>query len=106
MLTQPKILLLDDDLDFLDLYREMLSQHLSCLPEVRVASSGARALAMIESEPFQLLIVDLNMPKMDGLQVLSIARRKYPELRRLLRSFCRTPPKSSRATAAAVATAT
>src|SRR2546423_7600333 len=81
MLTQPKILLLDDDLDFLDLYREMLSQHLSCLPEVRVASTGARALAMLESEPFELLIVDLNMPKMDGLQVLSIARRKYPELR-------------------------
>jgi CheY-like chemotaxis protein len=36
---------------------------------------------MLESEPFSLLIVDLHMPKMDGLQVLSIARRKYPQLR-------------------------
>src|SRR5712691_4281072 len=77
----PKILLLDDDQDFLDLYREMLSQHLSSLPDVRVAASGSRALAMLESEPFTLLIVDLSMPKMDGLQVLTIARRKYPELR-------------------------
>src|SRR5688500_5277237 len=59
----------------------MLSQHLSCLPEVRTASSGSRALSLLESEGFTLLIVDLNMPKMDGLQVLSIARRKYPQLK-------------------------
>lgn len=81
MPLQPKIVLVDDDQDFLDLYKEMLSQHLSCLPEVRTASSGARALALLESEPFSLMIIDLNMPKMDGLQVLSIARRKYPQLK-------------------------
>jgi CheY-like chemotaxis protein len=81
MAAQPKILLLDDDQDFLDLYKEMLSQHLSSLPEVRTASSGSRALSLLESENFSLLIVDLNMPKMDGLQVLSIARRKYPGLK-------------------------
>jgi CheY-like chemotaxis protein len=81
MSAQPKILLLDDDQDFLDLYREMLTQHLPSLPEVKVANSGARGLAMIESEPFNLLIVDLNMPKMDGLQVITIVRRKHPQLR-------------------------
>jgi CheY-like chemotaxis protein len=36
---------------------------------------------MLEAEPYRLLICDLKMPKMDGLQVLSIVRRKYPELR-------------------------
>lgn len=81
MAAPPKILLLDDDQDFLDLYREMLSQHLPSLPEVRTANSGARALSMLESETFTMLIVDLNMPKMDGLQVLSIAGRKHPQLR-------------------------
>src|SRR5262245_56740226 len=81
MPAQPKILLLDDDQDFLDLYREMLSQHLPSMPEVRMANSGARALSLLESEQFNLLICDLNLPKMDGLQVLTIARRKYPQLR-------------------------
>jgi len=81
MPPQPKILLLDDDQDFLDLYREMLSQHLPSLPEVRVANSGARALSLLESEQFTLFILDLNLPKMDGLQVLTIARRKYPQIR-------------------------
>ena len=81
MPAQPKILLLDDDQDFLDLYREMLSQHLPSLPEVRLANTGARALSLLESEPFTLLVFDLNLPKMDGLQVLSIVRRKHPQLR-------------------------
>jgi CheY-like chemotaxis protein len=81
MPAQSKILLLDDDQDFLDLYREMLTQHLPSQPEVKIANSGARALAILESETFNLFIVDLNLPKMDGLQVITVIRRKYPQLR-------------------------
>jgi len=80
METRHKILLLDDDLDLLDIYREILGQ-LPSRPEIRTATTGGRAMAMLEAEPFTLLICDLKMPKMDGLQVLSIVRRKYPELR-------------------------
>ncbi len=75
-----KILLLDDDPDLLDMYREILS-HMPSRPEIFTATSGSRAMAMLEAEPFRLLICDLKMPKMDGLQVLSIVRRKYPQLR-------------------------
>src|SRR5882724_6569691 len=75
-----KILLLDDDPDLLDMYREILAQ-LPTRPEIFTANSGTRAMAMLEAEPFHLLICDLKMPKMDGLQVLSIVRRKYPHLR-------------------------
>src|SRR2546425_7300118 len=99
---QPKILLLDEDQDFLDLYREMLSQHLPSLPEVRVANSGARALSLLESEQFTLLIVDLNLPKMDGLQVLTIARRKYPQLRLVVLTAIRDEQFRTRAYAMGV----
>src|SRR5258706_4098711 len=75
-----KILLLDDDPDLLAMYREILAQ-LPSQPSIFTATSGARAMAMLESEQFRLLISDLKMPKMDGLQVLSIVRRKYPQLR-------------------------
>ena len=78
--TRHKILLLDDDPDLLDMYREILSG-LPSKPEVRTSASGPRAMAMLESDTFRLLICDLKMPKMDGLQVLSIVRRKHPELR-------------------------
>jgi CheY-like chemotaxis protein len=78
--ARSKILLVDDDQDFLEIYWEIL-KGLPSAPEVHTASSGARALALLESEPFTLILVDLNMPKMDGLQLIAIARRKYPQLR-------------------------
>lgn len=80
MSAPPKLLLLDDDRDLLELYREMLSR-LPSRPEVHTANTGARAIAMLSSEPFSLLICDLKMPNMDGLQVLAIVRRKFPQLR-------------------------
>lgn len=80
MSDRPKILLLDDDQDLLDLYREILSQ-LPSRPEIFTSSTGPRALAMLDAEPFTLMVCDLNMPKMDGLQVLSLVRRKFPDLR-------------------------
>jgi CheY-like chemotaxis protein len=75
-----KILLLDDDPDLLQMYREMLGR-LPSRPEVHTSTSGARAINLLEAEPFRLLICDLKMPKMDGVQVLSIVRRKFPQLR-------------------------
>ena len=80
MTAHHKILVVDDDQDLLVLYREILAK-LPSQPEIHTAASGARAIALLESEPFTLLICDLKMPKMDGLQVLSIVRRKYPQLR-------------------------
>nr|HRD05529.1 response regulator [Verrucomicrobiota bacterium] len=80
MERRPRILLADDDPDLLELYREMLAQ-LPGQPEIHTAVGGARALTMLETEPYQVLICDLKMPKMDGLQVLAIVRRKSPDLR-------------------------
>ncbi len=80
METRHKILLVDDDPDLLEVYRETFTS-LPSQPEVHIAPSGARAIAMLESAPYRLLVSDLKMPKMDGLQLLSIVRRKFPELR-------------------------
>jgi CheY-like chemotaxis protein len=80
METRHKVLLVDDDPDLLEVYRstfELLPSH----PEVYIATSGSRAMAMLERDSYRLIITDLHMPKMDGLQLLSVVRRKYPELR-------------------------
>src|SRR3954464_14694636 len=80
MATRHKILLLDDEPKLLETYQQLLGQ-LPSQPEIYTATTGPRAMAMLEAEPYRLLICDLKMPKMDGLQVLSIVRRKHPELR-------------------------
>jgi DNA-binding NarL/FixJ family response regulator len=80
MENQPKILILDDETDWLEMCREMLAQ-LPSQPEIRTASTGANAVAQLDAEPFRLLICDLKMPRIDGLQVLAIVRRRFPDLR-------------------------
>jgi CheY-like chemotaxis protein len=80
MAARQKILILDDEHDILEIYQEILAR-LPSQPEIHTADAGARALALLESEPFNLLLVDLRMPTMDGFQVLAIVRRKFPTLR-------------------------
>ena len=63
METRHTILLIDDDPDLLDVYREVLGQ-LPSQPVIRTASFGARGLAMLETEPVSLLICDLKMLKL------------------------------------------
>lgn len=80
METRHKILIVDDDPGVLELYSELLSA-LPSHPEIFSASNGPRALAMLRGQSFRLLICDLKLPKMDGLQILAIVRRSFPELR-------------------------
>ncbi len=90
------VLLLDDDPDVLDLYQQMLLQ-LPSEPEVHISSSGASAMTMLDAEPFSILISDLKMPRMDGLQVLAIVRRKYPQLRTVVLTAVTDPQMRARA---------
>lgn len=78
--SRHKVLIVDDDPGVLELFRELLS-HLPSKPEIFTANSGSKALSLLKSEPFRLMLCDLKMPRMDGLQVLAIVRRSFPELR-------------------------
>jgi len=101
MESRHKVLIVDDDPAVLELYRELLSQ-LPTRPEIFTTTSGARALAMLKSEPFRLLLCDLKMPKMDGLQVLTIVRRQFPELRTVVMTAVHNEEFRSRAYALGV----
>lgn len=48
--------------------------------EVEVASDGEEALAALEREAFGLLVLDLGLPKVDGIEVLRAARARRPGL--------------------------
>jgi CheY-like chemotaxis protein len=80
MAQRQRILILDDEQDLLEIYQEILAR-LPSQPEIRTASGGAEAIAALEADPFALLLVDLNMPQMDGFQVLAVVRRRFPALR-------------------------
>jgi DNA-binding NtrC family response regulator len=61
------ILVADDDPVALDLLTEVLRREGY---EVRAAAGGAECVSLAESHPLDLAIVDLQMPGVDGLQVI------------------------------------
>ncbi len=67
-----KILLADDDRDLIDLLRYAFQRDGH---SVVMAFDGEAALRMIQSESPDLVVLDLMMPKRDGMQVLKELRR-------------------------------
>lgn len=47
--------------------------------EVKSASSGREGLELLENEPVDLVLLDLKMPDMDGIEVLKIIKNRWPE---------------------------
>ncbi len=47
--------------------------------EVQTRLSGPEGLKLLAEEPFDLVIVDLKMPGMDGIEVLQAIKRDYPQ---------------------------
>ncbi|HUC84113.1 MAG TPA: response regulator [Candidatus Acidoferrales bacterium] len=101
METRNKILLLDDDADWLALCREQLAA-LPSHPEVLTAGNAKRALALLETEKVRLLISDLKMPRIDGLQMIAIVRRRFPSTRTVVLSGLEDEEYRSRAYALGV----
>jgi len=71
-MTQQAILVVDDEAPM----RKLLSGNLKASGyEVRTAADGTEALKLIEEHPFDLLLLDVNMPGPNGLQVIEAIRR-------------------------------
>ena len=71
MSERPKVLVIDDEPGVRELISEALS--LSEITAVQ-AADGLEALSFLRRERFDLLILDINMPKLDGLALLEKLR--------------------------------
>ncbi len=75
--TQPVVLVVDDEAR----YRRVIAMLLSDLDvEVREAGSGKEALAEVEARPPRLVITDLRMPGMSGVELLGRLQDDHPGL--------------------------
>ncbi|MCS7180314.1 MAG: response regulator [bacterium] len=73
-----KILIIEDDTNAMMLYKEELEKEGY---QILTASSGIEGLSIIEEEKLDLVILDLRMPEMDGLEVLGkvlVKRKNLP----------------------------
>lgn len=71
------ILVVDDEASARQVLKELLED---CGYEVKTAPEGFKALGILEDWSCDILLTDLRMPMMDGLELLRKARSEYPEL--------------------------
>jgi len=71
------ILLVDDEEEFITTLAERLQ--LRNLPS-RCALDGAQALQLVAASPPDVIILDLKMPGIDGLEVLRRVKKEYPQV--------------------------
>ena len=72
-----KILVVDDEEVVRDMLRNLFMRNGY---EVSLAANGEEALEYLKSERLQLIILDLNMPGMSGIEVLSEIRLSFKEI--------------------------
>lgn len=76
--TMIRIVVVDDALTERTIAGGLLQKALDC--DVRYAESGVSAVELIEDRAPDLIVTDLNMPKMDGLELVETVRENWPEI--------------------------
>ena len=72
-----KLLLVDDEKDFIKTLSERLNMR-----ELKsdTAFSGEEAMAFVDDKGPDIMILDLKMPGIDGMEVLRRVKQKYPDI--------------------------
>jgi DNA-binding response OmpR family regulator len=68
-----KILLADDEIDILHIYSELLAGNGF---EVTSVSNGREVLGLLDKTEFDMVILDLYMPEMNGFEAIAKLREK------------------------------
>ena len=85
------ILLVDDDVDFTGMFKEFLQTYRPGAWSVYSATGYQEALACLKDHSVSLVVLDLEMPVMDGLQFLTLLKRSRPGLQVIILTGAATP---------------
>jgi two-component system response regulator PilR (NtrC family) len=70
----PRVLLVDDDETIRDTLYELLSELYIC----QTAETAEKAFARLEADEYDVVLTDISMPGLSGLELLGHVRQKFP----------------------------
>jgi len=76
-----KVLLIDDEKDFLDIMAERMGARGM---DISTTTSAENALEMIQTESYDVVIMDFLMPEMDGFRALKLFKETRPDVQIIL----------------------
>ncbi|MDP8241086.1 MAG: response regulator [Candidatus Hatepunaea meridiana] len=82
MTEKKHILFVDDEPNILSSLRRMLFS-MGSEWEIAFANSGEEALRKLAVETFDVIVSDLSMPEMNGFQLLTKVKKRYPQITRI-----------------------
>jgi CheY-like chemotaxis protein len=79
-----RVLFVDDDATFLETVRELMAVLSEGHWEVLTALSASQAFGVLQSQAVDLAVIDVQMGVMDGIQMLSLLNRGYPNVQKVV----------------------
>lgn len=70
----PRVLVVDDDETIRDTLYELLSEDYLC----QTAETAEKAFARLEADTYDVVLTDISMPGLSGLELLGQVRQKFP----------------------------
>ena len=78
-----RILFVDDEPLLLNFYAMMLEDHSAALESAN-AENGPQALDLLAHSRFDVVVSDMRMPGMDGVELMTEIRRRHPHMSRII----------------------
>ncbi len=78
---EEKVLLIDDEKDFIDALGERMTNRGM---NVSTTTSAKDAVKMVEEESYDAILLDLQMPEMDGIEALKAIKKINPDMQVIL----------------------
>jgi DNA-binding NtrC family response regulator len=73
--VKPRVLVVDDDTDFQETLVKRLERR---EVEAKGTNSGSKALSLLDQEEFDVVILDLQMPGLSGIEALQEIKKRRP----------------------------
>lgn len=89
-MKKQNLIIADDHLMFLEGLHTIL-QELPLLNNIHLATEGLQVLRLLKQFTIDLIITDINMPKMDGITLLAEARKVAPDIKIIVLSMLDDP---------------
>jgi len=74
-MTEMKVMLVDDEERFLSTTKKLIARKGH---DVETATSGSEALEKLATQSVHVVILDVKMPGMDGIETLKAIKRRFP----------------------------
>ncbi len=79
-----RVLFVDDSMAFLEMVTDLFAAREEKTWEINTANSPDKALTTLQQKLIDLVVLDIGMPLLDGVQLLGLIHQRYPNVKKVV----------------------